>query len=164
MLIRGGSGSIFARAHQHAAGVPQKTVARPGPGRSRGGLSMKIHALVDRLGMLAKFHLTGRQAGDSPEALPLLGVRSASIADDKDHDTDALIEQDRRSGCHPESGKRAYTTSSLSVRQSRRALLRPHQAALWKASTTTRGEMRLHTIIGSGTCLWSTLRDSHLKQ
>ncbi|MGX6565905.1 hypothetical protein [Cupriavidus necator] len=51
---------------------------------------MKIHALVDRLGMLAKFHLTGRQAGDRPEALPLLGVRPAGIADDKDHDTDAL--------------------------------------------------------------------------
>src|SRR5882762_3962950 len=31
-------------------------------GRSRGGLSTKIHALVDGLGMLARFHLTGGQA------------------------------------------------------------------------------------------------------
>ncbi|WP_165971636.1 IS5 family transposase, partial [Cupriavidus sp. L7L] len=62
-------------------------------GRSRGGLSTKIHALVDGLGMLAKFRLTGGQAGDSPEALPLLGeVRPNSVAADKAYDTDALIE------------------------------------------------------------------------
>lgn len=61
-------------------------------GRSRGGLSTKIHALVDGLGMLAKFSLTGGQAGDSPEALPLLGeLRPDSVAADKAYDTDALI-------------------------------------------------------------------------
>src|ERR1700689_3462867 len=50
-------------------------------GRSRGGLSTKIHALVDGLGMLARFHLTGGQAGDSPEALPLLGeLKPPSLA------------------------------------------------------------------------------------
>ena len=41
-------------------------------GRSRGGLSTKIHALVEGLGSLARFRLTGGEAGDSPEALPLL--------------------------------------------------------------------------------------------
>lgn len=62
-------------------------------GRSRGGLGTKIHALVDGLGMLAKFRLTGGQAGDSPEALPLLDdVKPGSVAADKAYDTDALIE------------------------------------------------------------------------
>ena len=42
--------------------------------------------------MLAKFSLTGGQAGDSPEALPLLGkLRPGSVAADKAYDTDALI-------------------------------------------------------------------------
>ncbi|MCM2481864.1 IS5 family transposase [Burkholderia glumae] len=82
--------STIVRAHQHAAGAPKK--GDQALGRSRGGLSTKIHALVDGLGMLAKFSLTGGQAGDSPEALPLLGeLRPDSVAADKAYDTDALI-------------------------------------------------------------------------
>ena len=62
-------------------------------GRSRGGLSTKIHALVDGLGMLARFHLTSGQAGDSPEALPLLGeLKPASLAADKAYDTNAIMQ------------------------------------------------------------------------
>jgi transposase len=42
--------------------------------------------------MLAKFRLTGGQAGDSPEALPLLeDLKPGSVAADKAYDTDALI-------------------------------------------------------------------------
>lgn len=82
--------STIVRAHQHAAGAPKKR--DQALGRSRGGLSTKIHALVDGLGMLAKFSLTGGQAGDSPEALPLLGeFKPGSVAADKAYDTDALI-------------------------------------------------------------------------
>jgi hypothetical protein len=48
-------------------------------GRSRGGLSIKVHALVDGLGMLARFHPTD----GSPEALPLLGeLNPASLSAD----------------------------------------------------------------------------------
>nr|WP_236721118.1 IS5 family transposase [Paraburkholderia phytofirmans] len=84
--------STIVRAHQHAAGAPKKR-GDQALGRSRGGLSTKIHALVDGLGMLAKFRLTGGQAGDSPEALPLLGdLKPDSVAADKAYDTDALIE------------------------------------------------------------------------
>jgi len=36
--------STIVRAHQHAAGAPKKR--RAGPCRSRGGLTIKIHALV----------------------------------------------------------------------------------------------------------------------
>lgn len=84
--------STIVRAHQHAAGATQKK----GPqalGRSRGGLSTKIHALVEGLGSLARFHLTGGEAGDSPEALPLLSdLRPCSLSADKAYDSDAILE------------------------------------------------------------------------
>jgi transposase len=43
--------------------------------------------------MLARFHLTGGQAGDSPEALPLLGeLKPASLAADKAYDSNAILQ------------------------------------------------------------------------
>lgn len=52
-----------------------------------------IHALVEGLGSLARFHLTGGEAGDSPEALPLLGdLLPGSLSADKAYDTDAIID------------------------------------------------------------------------
>src|SRR5512139_3654915 len=62
-------------------------------GRSRGGLSTKIHALVEGLGSLARFRLTGGEAGDSPEALPLLQhLNPGSVSADKAYDSDSIIE------------------------------------------------------------------------
>ena len=62
-------------------------------GRSRGGLSTKIHALVEGLGSLAQFHLTGGEAGDSPQALPLLQqLKPGSLSADKAYDSDAILE------------------------------------------------------------------------
>jgi len=62
-------------------------------GRSRGGLSTKIHALVEGLGSLARFRLTGGEAGDSPEALPLLQhLNLGSVSADKAYDSDSIIE------------------------------------------------------------------------
>jgi transposase len=56
-------------------------------------LSTKIHALVEGLGSLARFHLTGGQAGDSPEALSLLnGLHPDSLSADKAYDTDAILD------------------------------------------------------------------------
>jgi transposase len=62
-------------------------------GRSRGGLSTKIHALVEGLGSLARFRLTGGEAGDSPQALPLLQhLNPGSVSADKAYDSDSIIE------------------------------------------------------------------------
>jgi len=62
-------------------------------GRSRGGLTTKIHALVDGLGMLARFSLTGGQASDTGKALPLLGeLKPLSLAADKAYDTNAILQ------------------------------------------------------------------------
>ena len=42
-------------------------------GRSRGGLTTKVHALVDANGLPLEFVLTSGQAGDCPVAAHLLG-------------------------------------------------------------------------------------------
>jgi hypothetical protein len=47
-------------------------------GRSRGGLSTKIHALADVVCDLAAVRLTAGQAGDNPQLLPLLDGYLAS--------------------------------------------------------------------------------------
>ena len=45
------------------------------------------------MGSLARFCLTGGEAGDSPEALPLLGeLKPGSLSADKAYDTDAILE------------------------------------------------------------------------
>lgn len=47
---------------------------------------------MEGLGSLARFSLTGGQAGDSPEALPLLGtLHPTSLSADKAYDTDAIL-------------------------------------------------------------------------
>lgn len=47
-------------------------------GRSRGGLSTKIHTLADQATATVQIRLTGGQAGDNPQLLPLIGdYRSA---------------------------------------------------------------------------------------
>lgn len=51
-------------------------------GRSRGGLSTKIHALADAVCDLAAVGLTAGQAGDNPQLLPLLDGYLASEATD----------------------------------------------------------------------------------
>nr|WP_245620418.1 IS5 family transposase [Cryptosporangium arvum] len=84
--------SSVVRAHQHAAGarrpggdkrgcLDQRGAARAGVavaavdeaiGRSRGGLSSKIHLAVDGRGRPMAVRLTAGQAGDNPQLLPLL--------------------------------------------------------------------------------------------
>jgi len=84
--------STIVRAHQHAAGAAKKS-GDQALGRSRGGLGTKIHALVDGLGCLARFRLTGGEAGDSPQALPLLlDLNPGSVSADKAYDSDVIVE------------------------------------------------------------------------
>ncbi|MBY0170535.1 IS5 family transposase [Micrococcus luteus] len=76
--------STIARAHQHATNTtrltgggsnyknPREEPADHGIGRSRGGLSTKIHQLVDGTGLPLVSLITPGQAGDSPMLLPLL--------------------------------------------------------------------------------------------
>lgn len=60
-------------------------------GRSRGGLTTKIHALVDDRGRPLCFLLTPGQAADCRHALVLLeGVTFAHLIGDRGYDTDAM--------------------------------------------------------------------------
>jgi transposase len=61
-------------------------------GRSRGGLTTKIHALVDADGRPVRLILTPGQAGDAPVAPDLLtDLRAgATLIADRAYDTDAI--------------------------------------------------------------------------
>lgn len=84
-------GSTIVRAHQHAAGAPQKKVPKRWAALA-GAWARRFTRWFDGLGTLAKFNLTGAQGGDSPGALPLLGeLRPGGGAADKAYHTDALI-------------------------------------------------------------------------
>jgi len=70
--------STIVRAHQHSAGAPKKDDDQA-IGRSRGGLSTKIHALVDALGNPLAFFLTPGQAHDLSGADALLPQMAADL-------------------------------------------------------------------------------------
>lgn len=61
-------------------------------GRSRGGPTTKLHALVDGLGRMVAFTITPGQRGDAPVAAELVGLlpASATLAADRAYDSDAL--------------------------------------------------------------------------
>jgi hypothetical protein len=62
-------------------------------GRSRGGLSTKIHALVDALGNPVELMLSPGQTNDLVCAEPLLGdCDPAALIGDKAYDADAFID------------------------------------------------------------------------
>jgi len=66
------------RVHQHGACVARKK--RQSIGRSRGGLTSKIHALVDRSGLPIKLALTTGEARDNRLAAKLLSrLKSGSM-------------------------------------------------------------------------------------
>ena len=61
-------------------------------GRSRGGLSTKIHALADALGLPLKIVLTGGQAHDLAGADALLpGMEAKTLLADKAYDADKRV-------------------------------------------------------------------------
>jgi transposase len=61
-------------------------------GHSRGGLTTKIHALVDAEGRPVRLALTAGQAGDAPMAARLLDAVApgATVIADKAYDTDGI--------------------------------------------------------------------------
>ncbi|MET9125433.1 IS5 family transposase [Streptomyces sp. NPDC004528] len=77
--------STVARAHQHAAGARKRDLQRDKPGgvavepaghglgRSRGGLTTKVHLAVEQGQKPLSFLLTAGQRHDSPQFQPVLG-------------------------------------------------------------------------------------------
>jgi transposase len=83
--------STIVRAHQHAAGAPKKAVPQA-IGRSRGGLSTKIHAAVEALGNPLRLRLSEGQAADIREAPELIqGLAAQAVVGDKGYDADEFV-------------------------------------------------------------------------
>src|SRR6478752_4074976 len=92
--------STIVRAHQHSAGAPKTVGEDQAIGRSRGGLSTKIHTLVDALGNPIGFHLTGGEAHDLVGADHLL----------PDLQAEALIAAGKTVVIPPKSNRRSPRT------------------------------------------------------
>jgi transposase len=91
--------STIVRAHQQAATGRKKGGADPALGRSRGGLTTKIHRLCNALGQPLDFVVTAGQVADCTQALPLRGERKAeAVLADKGSDTDALVQHIEAAG------------------------------------------------------------------
>jgi transposase len=93
-------GSIV-RVHQH--GAAEKDVQeREAMGKSRGGLSTKIHAAVDALGNPVRLLLTAGQASEYTQAEALIdGFRADFVLADKGYDSDAFVAAIQNSGATP---------------------------------------------------------------
>ena len=88
----------YVRVHQHAVGAARKH-GNQAIGRSRGGLTTKIHAAVEGLGNLATWTLTGGNVHDCSEASNLLdaaaevaGGSVKTVTADKAYDSSAVVE------------------------------------------------------------------------
>ncbi|MFC5204120.1 IS5 family transposase [Streptomyces kaempferi] len=95
--------STVVRAHQHAAGARKGGLCPPALGRSRGGLTSKIHLACDALGRPLAFTLTGGNTNDCTQftavmeaiRVPRLGpgrprVRPAHVLGDKGYSSRAI--------------------------------------------------------------------------
>ena len=107
--------SSIIRAHQHAwckKGGPDNAI-----GRSRGGLSTKIHAVVDQDGLPVRILLTPGQSSDMtavPELLAGLPIPTTVVAD-RGYDSNAVIDLIRKSGAEPSIPSTAQRTIRRSV-------------------------------------------------
>jgi transposase len=88
----------IVRVHQHGACIARNK--RQSMGRSRGGLTSKIHALVDRNGLPVRLALTMGEAHDNRLAAKLLSrLESGSILlADRGYDADWIRDLVRQHG------------------------------------------------------------------
>ncbi len=82
----------FVRAYQHSAGANGGEPSQQAIGRSKGGLSTKIHPTVDALSNPLSFHLTPAQASDLDGADKLLPDLAAdTVLADKGYDANERV-------------------------------------------------------------------------
>lgn len=94
-------GSIV-RAHACASGYKKGEQEQQALGRSKGGLSTKIHACVDALGNPLKFILTPGQSSEIKQAPALIkGINNANVIGDKAFDSGEFIQQIKSQNCTP---------------------------------------------------------------
>ena len=84
--------ATIVRAHQHSAGA-RKNGLDQAIERSRGGLTTKIHVIVDALGNPSTLSLTGGQVHDITQAEALAAkVEPKALLADKGYDADRFIQ------------------------------------------------------------------------
>jgi len=94
--------STVIRAHQHSAGQKNSTPEQEQLGRSRGGVSTKIHVAVDGLGQPTQIFLSPGQDHDVTKAPDLIRDSQADkVIADKAYDSDLLIAQIEAQGSTP---------------------------------------------------------------
>lgn len=92
-------GSVI-RAHACASGYEKGGNEKHALGRSKGGFTSKIHALVDALGFPVKFILTPGQSSEVKQAPELIkGIQNANILADKAFDSDEFVHIIESQGC-----------------------------------------------------------------
>src|SRR3984957_21296603 len=85
--------ATIVRAHAFAAGYGKDRQVQEALGRSKGGFTTKIHALVDALGNPLKFILTGGNRNEITQATELVeGIKKAYVLADKGYDSNQFIE------------------------------------------------------------------------
>lgn len=81
------------RAHACASGYKKHSADQEALGRSKGGFSCKVHAICDAHGLPINFILTGGQAAECTQAIPLLtDVDAEAVLADKAYDTNEFRE------------------------------------------------------------------------
>jgi len=94
--------ATIVRAHQHSAGARKTKGVTQAIGRSRGGLTTKIHMIVDALGNPLAFSLTGGQVADITQAETLTAqVQPEAVLADKGYDADVYIASLRARAIQP---------------------------------------------------------------
>ena len=84
--------TTIVRAHACSAGYKKDSQDQEALGRSKGGFTTKIHALVDALGNPLKFILTPGQRNDITQAASLIdNVTNTIVIADKGYDANSLM-------------------------------------------------------------------------
>ena len=92
--------ATIVRAHACSAGYGKESQPQQALGRSRGGFSTKIHALVDALGNPLKFILSAGQRHEISQAETLIeGISRTTLIGDKGYDSNAFIESLKAKDC-----------------------------------------------------------------
>jgi transposase len=82
--------STIIKAHPHAAGALKRgETAEEALGRSRGGFSTKLHALVTEHGRLVRYLLTGGEVNDITQAKQLVSkdIEGSGVVGDRAYDS-----------------------------------------------------------------------------
>jgi transposase len=99
--------STIVRAHACAAGYAKDSQEQEALGRSKGGFSTKIHAIVDALGNPLKFILTPGQRNDITQAHQLVqNVTDRPVIADKAYDADHFTRVIPSDSCIPPRANR----------------------------------------------------------